>query len=82
MIDMMQKFCRGRRLGVPFSVYLYTWFGLPGVRVSGGHLCEAEAPTEPAGETVSPYNSSNNFCSTNYNLYNKLFCTLHLYFGD
>ena len=21
------------------------------VRVSGGHLCEAEAPTEPAGET-------------------------------
>ena len=29
MIDMMQKFCRGRRLGVPFSVYLYTWFGLP-----------------------------------------------------
>jgi len=23
------------------------------VRVSGGHLCEAEAPTEPAGETQS-----------------------------
>ena len=22
------------------------------VRVSGGHLCEAEAPTEPAGETT------------------------------
>ena len=22
------------------------------VRVSGGHLCEAEAPTEPAGETA------------------------------
>ena len=22
-----------------------------GARVSGGHLCEAEAPTEPAGET-------------------------------
>ena len=21
------------------------------VRVSGGHLCEAEAPTEPGGET-------------------------------
>ena len=54
MIDMMQKFCRGRRLGVPFSVYLHTWFGLPGVRVSGGHLCEAEAPTEPAGETHCP----------------------------
>ena len=24
-----------------------------GVRVSGGHLCEAEAPTEAAGETVA-----------------------------
>ena len=24
-----------------------------GVRVSGGDLCEAEAPTEPAGETKS-----------------------------
>ena len=23
------------------------------MRVSGGHLCEAEAPTEPAGETQS-----------------------------
>jgi len=23
------------------------------VRVSGGHLCEAKAPTEPAGETQS-----------------------------
>ena len=22
------------------------------MRVSGGHLCEAEAPTEPAGETA------------------------------
>ena len=22
------------------------------VRVSGGHLCKAEAPTEPAGETA------------------------------
>ena len=26
-----------------------------GVRVSGGHLCEAEAPTEPAGETAVRY---------------------------
>jgi len=25
------------------------------VRVSGGHLCEAEAPTEPTGETAAPY---------------------------
>ena len=24
-----------------------------GVRVSGGHLCEAEAPTEPGGENVT-----------------------------
>ena len=23
------------------------------VRVSGGHLCEAEAPTEPTGETAA-----------------------------
>ena len=28
--------------------------GVRGVRVSGGHLCEAEAPTEPTGETQSP----------------------------
>ena len=27
--------------------------GSSGVRVSGGHLCEAEAPTEPAGETCA-----------------------------
>ena len=46
--------CRGRRLGVPFSVFPYTCFGLPRVRVSGGHLCEAEALTEPAGETRQP----------------------------
>ena len=25
------------------------------MRVSGGHLCEAEAPTEPTGETADPY---------------------------
>ena len=31
------------------------YFSLPviAVRVSGGHLCEAEAPTEPAGETAA-----------------------------
>ena len=23
--------------------------------MSGGHLCEAEAPTEPTGETAAPY---------------------------
>ncbi len=30
---------------------LYKYFVIA-VRVSGGHLCEAEAPTEPAGETA------------------------------
>ena len=25
------------------------------MRVSGGHLCEAEALTEPTGETTPPY---------------------------
>ena len=29
-------------------------YGQAQVRVSGGHLCEAEAPTEPAGETYLP----------------------------
>ena len=29
--------------------------GASRVRVSGGHLCEAEAPTEPTGETAAPY---------------------------
>ncbi len=29
-----------------------TSFFVIAVRVSGGHLCEAEAPTEPAGETA------------------------------
>ncbi len=34
---------------------MMTYFtGGCGVRVSGGHLCEAEAPTEPAGETHPP----------------------------
>ena len=28
-------------------------FVIAKVRVSGGHLCKAEAPTEPAGETQS-----------------------------
>jgi len=29
--------------------------GRCGVRVSSEHLCEAEAPTEPTGETSVPY---------------------------
>ena len=32
--------------------------GLSRVRVSSGYLCNAEAPTEPTGETASPYNSA------------------------
>ena len=33
-------------------------YGQAQVRVSGGHLCEAEAPTEPAGETYLPLQCS------------------------
>ncbi len=29
--------------------------GMPMVRVSSGYLCNAEAPTEPTGETGIPY---------------------------
>ena len=36
------------------KVYNQTTTGRCGVRVSGGHLCEAEAPTEPTGETQRP----------------------------
>jgi len=41
-IDFVIKFCQTR--SKPQD----------GVRVSSGHLCEAEAPTEPTGETMSP----------------------------
>lgn len=44
--------------GVPFVVYLITCFGLQRVRVSGGYLCEAEAPIKPAGETRQPLHFS------------------------
>jgi len=38
---------------LPFWVTLqFSVFLVIAVRVSGGHLCEAEAPTEPAGETA------------------------------
>ena len=37
--------------GVLKLFVLYKYFVIA-VRVSGGHLCEAEAPTEPAGETA------------------------------
>ena len=30
-------------------------FGSSEVRVSGGHLCEAETLTKPTGETADPY---------------------------
>jgi len=37
--------------GVLKLFVLYKYFVIA-VRVSGGHLCEAEAPTEPVGETA------------------------------
>ena len=37
--------------GVLKPFVLYKYFVIA-VRVSGGHLCEAEASTEPAGETA------------------------------
>ena len=36
-----------------YGVRLYFRLPVIAVRVSGGHLCEAEAPTEPAGETAA-----------------------------
>ena len=29
--------------------------------MSSGHLCEAEAPTEPTGETADPYFATSNY---------------------
>ena len=42
------------RLAIANTQGAQIYFRLPviAVRVSGGHLCEAEAPTEPAGETA------------------------------
>ena len=37
---------------------LYKGGGVQRARVSGGHLCAAEAPTEPAGETQSLWSRS------------------------
>jgi len=44
---------QGARQSVFSPLGYYGFFHAPiaRVRVSGGHLCEAEAPTEPAGET-------------------------------
>ena len=36
-----------------YGVWLCFRLPVIAVRVSGGHLCEAEAPTEPAGETAA-----------------------------
>ena len=43
------------RLAIANTQGAQIYFRLPviAVRVSGGHLCEAEAPTEPAGETAA-----------------------------
>ena len=38
--------------GVLKLFVLYEYFVIAKVRVPGGHLCGAEAPTEPAGETA------------------------------
>ena len=46
--------CNCRRGSQPLREWLYLCW-LPRVRVSCGHLCEAETLTEPAGETVSHY---------------------------
>ena len=40
------------------------------VRVSGGHLCEAEAPTEPAGETADRCAAIRTFPLYKRNFYN------------
>ena len=47
----------------PNQVNISTNIGLSRVRVSSGHLCEAEAPTEPAGEIRQPLRIVS---STNY----------------
>ena len=43
------------RLAIANTQGAQIYFRLPviAVRVSGGHLCEAEAPTEPVGETTA-----------------------------
>ena len=55
--------------------------------MSGGHLCEAEAPTEPAGETMTRskgYNTSLNGRFVNRPYYNRnavpTLCTLRFAF--
>ena len=49
-----------KMVGIRYSYHFsYTLLkgGASGVRVSSGHLCEAEAPTEPTGETAAPYDN-------------------------
>ena len=48
------------------GIFLYRPFASPvfGVRVSCGHLCEAEAPTEAAAETVGRESASEGLLQT------------------
>lgn len=57
-VATLQKLRHLQPCNVPFSGSDKVWTGLQGrpfqrVRVSGGHLCEAEAPTEAAAETLA-----------------------------
>ena len=47
----IRSLLKGRRILSRFAFRMTGLFVIA-VRVSGGHLCEAEAPTEPAGETA------------------------------
>ena len=49
----IRSFLRGLRILSRFALRMTGRLVIAKVRVSGGHLCKAEAPTEPAGETQS-----------------------------
>ena len=50
------KYCVEFRSDI-LSLLSIFYGGSSGVRMSSGHLCEAEAPTEPTGETADPYDN-------------------------
>ena len=49
----IRSFLRGLRILSRFALRMTGRLVIAKVRVSGGHLCEAEVPTEPAGETAA-----------------------------
>ena len=49
----IRSLSRGIRILSRFAFRMTGLFVIA-VRVSGGHLCEAKAPTEPTGETRAP----------------------------